>query len=141
MRRTVQIAGGVESLFGTLDENVKLLESALHVTTQLQDGHLAIDGEAAQVDRAVRILDEYNQLVREGRRMNHGDVKAMIRVATEDPKTTLRQVLEPGAPSRPRVLGKNTVTPQSSTKKFYRKAIEKHDMVFAVGPGGTGKTY
>jgi hypothetical protein len=33
MRRTVQIAGGVESLFGTLDENVKLLESALHVTT------------------------------------------------------------------------------------------------------------
>jgi len=40
MRRTVQIAGGVESLFGTLDENVKLLESALRVTTELQDGHL-----------------------------------------------------------------------------------------------------
>ena len=52
MRRTVQIAGGVESLFGTLDENVKLLESALRVTTQLEDGHLAIEGEAAQVDRA-----------------------------------------------------------------------------------------
>jgi phosphate starvation-inducible PhoH-like protein len=65
MRRTVQIAGGVESLFGTLDENVKLLESALRVTTQLRDGHLAIEGEAVQVERAVRILDEYNQLVRE----------------------------------------------------------------------------
>ncbi len=55
MRRTVQIAGGLESLFGTLDENVKLLESALHVTTQLQDDHLAIEGEAPQVERAVRI--------------------------------------------------------------------------------------
>jgi phosphate starvation-inducible PhoH-like protein len=141
MRRTVQIAGGVESLFGTLDENVKLLESALRVTTQLQDGHLAIDGEAAQVDRAVRILDEYNQLVREGRRMNHGDVKAMIRVATEDPKTTLRQVLEPGAPARARVFGKKSVTPKSSNQKLYMEAIEKHDMTFAVGPGGSGKTY
>ena len=141
MRRTVQIAGGVESLFGTLDENVKLLESALRVTTELQDGHLAIDGEAAQVDRAVRILDEYNQLVREGRRMNHGDVNAMIRVATEDPKTTLRQVLEPGAPPRARVFGKKSVTPKSSNQKLYMEAIEKHDMTFAVGPGGSGKTY
>jgi phosphate starvation-inducible PhoH-like protein len=141
MRRTVQIAGGVESLFGTLDENVKLLESALRVTTELQDGQLAIDGEAAQVDRAVQILDEYNQLVREGRRMNHGDVKAMIRVATEDPNATLRQVLEPGAPSRPRVFGKKTVTPKSSNQRLYMEAIEKHDMTFAVGPGGSGKTY
>src|SRR3984957_10482129 len=106
MRRTVQIAGGVESLFGTLDENVKLLESALHVTTQLQDGHLAIEGEAPQVDRAVRIVNEYNELIREGRRISHGDVKAMIRVATQDPKTTLKQVLEPGEPVRSRIFGK-----------------------------------
>lgn len=142
MRRTVQIAGGVESLFGTLDENVKLLESALHVTTELQDDHhLAIEGEAAQVDRAVRIVTEYNQLIREGRRMNHGDVKAMIRVATQDPKTTLRQVLEPGAPARPRIFGKKSVTPKSPNQRQYMEAIEKHDMTFAVGPGGTGKTY
>jgi phosphate starvation-inducible PhoH-like protein len=141
MRRTVQIAGGVESLFGTLDENVKLLESALRVTTQLQDGQLAIEGEAAQVDRAVRILDEYNQLIREGRRLNHGDVKAMIRIATEDPNATLREVLQPGAPARARVFGKKSVTPKSSNQKLYMEAIEKHDMTFAVGPGGSGKTY
>src|ERR1700681_4287010 len=141
MRRTVQIAGGVESLFGTLDENVELLESALRVTTQLQDGKIAIEGEAPQVDRAVRLIDEYNQLVREGRRMNHGDVKAMIRVATQDSKTTLKQVLEPGAPARPRIFGKKNVTPKSINQRRYMEAIEKHDMVFAVGPGGSGKTY
>jgi phosphate starvation-inducible protein PhoH and related proteins len=142
MRRTVQITGGIESLFGTLDENVKLLESALHITTQLQDDHrLAIEGEAAQVDRAIRIVNEYNQLVREGRHMSHGDVKAMIRVATQDPKVTLKQVLDPGTPARPRVFGKKTVTPKSSNQRLYMEAIEKHDMVFAVGPGGTGKTY
>jgi len=142
MRRTVQIAGEVESLFGTLDENVKLLESALHVTTHLQDDrHLAIDGEASQVERAVRIVTEYNQLVQEGRRMSNGDVKAMIRVATQDPKTSLKQVLEPGAPARPRVFGKKNVTPKSSHQQMYMQAIEGHDMTFGVGPGGTGKTY
>ena len=142
MRRTVQIAGGIESLFGTLDENVKLLESALRVTTQLQDDrHLAIEGEAKQVDRAVRIVTEYNQLVQEGRRMSNGDVKAMIKVATQDPKTSLRQVLEPGAPARPRIFGKKNVTPKSPNQRQYMEAIEKHDMTFAVGPGGTGKTY
>ena len=141
MRRTVQIPVGIQSLFGTLDENLKLLESALRVTTQLHDDHLAIEGETAQVDRAVRILNEYNQLVREGRHMNDSDVKAMIRVATEDPKTTLRQVLEPGAPARARLFGKKTVTPKSSNQRQYMESIEKNDMVFAVGPGGTGKTY
>ena len=141
MRRTVQIAGGVESLFGILDENVKLLESALHVTTQLHDDHLAIEGEASQVDRAVRIVNEYNQLVREGRRMSHGEVKSMIRVATQDPKTTLKHVLEPGAPARPRIFGKKNVTPKSPNQRSYMEAVEKHDMTFAVGPGGTGKTY
>ena len=142
MRRTVQIAGGLESLFGTLDENVKLLESALHVTTELQDDHhLAIEGEAPQVDRAIRLVTEYNQLIREGRRMSHGDVKAMIKVATQDSKTTLRQVLEPGAPARPRIFGKKNVTPKSTNQRAYMEAIEKHDMTFGIGPGGTGKTY
>jgi len=141
MRRTVAIAGGIESLFGTLDENLKLLESELRIRTQLQDGHLEVEGEPAQVERAVRILDEYNQLVREGRRMNHRDVKDMIRVATQDPKTSLRQVLEPGSPARPRVFGKKSVTPKSANQRQYMESIETHDMVFAVGPGGTGKTY
>ncbi|HEY2646679.1 MAG TPA: hypothetical protein VGI34_06880, partial [Candidatus Acidoferrales bacterium] len=120
MKRTVQIAGEVESLFGILDENVKLLESSLHVTTHLADDHhLDIEGENDQVERAARIITEYNQLVKEGRRMSHGDVKSMIKVATQDSKTTLRQVLEPGAPSRPRIFGKKNVTPKSPNQREY----------------------
>src|SRR5216683_4309777 len=105
MRRTVPIAGGIEPLFGTLDENLKFLESALQVTTQLQDNHLAIEGEPAQVNRAVRILDEYNQLVREGRVLDNGEVKALLRVATEEPGISLRGILETG---RPRADRKST---------------------------------
>ena len=138
MRRTVPIAGGIEPLFGTLDENLKFLESALQVTTQLQDNHLAIEGEPAQVNRAVRILDEYNQLVREGRVLDNGEVKALLRVATEEPGISLRGILETG---RPRAFGKKTITPKSANQRRYMAGIERHDMVFAIGPGGTGKTY
>jgi phosphate starvation-inducible PhoH-like protein len=138
MRRTVQIAGGIEPLFGTLDENLKLLESALQVTTQLQDDRLAIEGEPAQVDRAVRILDEYNQLIREGRVLDNGEVKALLRVATQEPNVPLRRILDPG---RPRSFGKKSVTPKSANQRRYMEYIERHDMVFAIGPGGTGKTY
>ncbi|MBI3668456.1 MAG: PhoH family protein, partial [Acidobacteria bacterium] len=137
MRRTIQIAGGLEPLFGTLDENLKLFESALHVTTQLEDNRLAIEGEPAQVDRAVRILDEYNQLVREGRVLDNGSVKALLRVATEE-DVPLRRIIEP---SRTRVFGKKTITPKSANQRRYMEDIERHDMVFAIGPGGTGKTY
>ena len=62
MRRTVQIAGEIESLFGTLDENVKLLESALHITTYLKDDHQGVRGyrggylpkERREVERQLR---------------------------------------------------------------------------------------
>ncbi len=138
MRRTVQIAGGIEPLFGTLDENLKLLESALGVTAQLQDNQLAIEGEPAQVNRAVRILDEYNQLVREGRVLDNGEVKALLRVATEEPNVSLRGILETG---RPRAFGKKTITPKSANQRRYMEYIGRYDMVFAIGPGGTGKTY
>ena len=138
MRRTVEIAGEVGTLFGTLDENLKLFESALGVTTQLQDNRLAIDGDTARVDRAVRILDEYNQLVREGRHLENGDVKSLLRVAAEEPEVSLKGILQPG---KPRTFGKKLITPKSPNQRRYMECIEKFDMVFAIGPGGTGKTY
>src|SRR5437016_4493817 len=141
MRRTVRIAGQVENLFGTLDENLKLFESSLHVTTFFHDNRLTVEGEAAQVDRAVHILDQYNDLVREGRRMDNGAVKALLHVAAEDPKTSLRHILEPGQPAHPRLFGKKSITPRSANQRRYMEDIEHHDMVFAIGPGGTGKTY
>jgi phosphate starvation-inducible PhoH-like protein len=138
MKRSVQIVGAVEQLFGTHDQNVKLLESALRVTTHLRDNHLEIEGEPAQVERAARIVDEYNGLVREGRVFNNGEVQAMFRVATQEPGVALRRILEPG---KPRAFGKKQVTPKSPKQRAYMEYIEQRDMVFAIGPGGTGKTY
>jgi phosphate starvation-inducible PhoH-like protein len=138
MKRTVQLTGGVEALFGTLDENLKLLESALRVSTQLQQDQIEIEGEPAQVERAARILEEYSDLVREGRVLSNGEVKSLLRVATQEPNVTLRSLL---VPPRPRAFGKKTIQPKSPNQRRYMECIEKYDMVFAIGPGGTGKTY
>jgi phosphate starvation-inducible PhoH-like protein len=140
MRQTVRIAGGVSEFFGTLDENLKLFESSLQVTTHLKDrDDLEIEGEPARVERAARIVGEYNQRVREGRIPNSQEVKALLRVATTEESPAKLQ----GAfsPTRSRHVGRKSITPRSGNQRSYVEAIEAHDMVFAIGPGGTGKTY
>src|ERR1700728_418609 len=138
MKQTVRLAGGINELFGTLDENIKLFESTLHVTTHLQDHDLEIEGAPAQVERAAQILSEYNNRIREGRVPGSQEVKSLLRIATAEPSSELRGAF---SPTRTRVLGKKSVSPKSPNQKRYIEALETHDMVFAVGPGGTGKTY
>ncbi|HXW57442.1 MAG TPA: PhoH family protein [Candidatus Cybelea sp.] len=139
MRQTVRIVGGVSEFFGTLDENLKLFESSLEVTTHLKDrDDLEIEGEAAQVERAAKIVSEFNQRVREGRVPSSQEVKALLRVAADEPAGKLHGAF---SSTRSRHVGRKSITPRSSNQRAYIEAIEAHDMVFAIGPGGTGKTY
>jgi phosphate starvation-inducible PhoH-like protein len=140
MKQTVRMLGGINELFGTLDENLKLFESALQVTTKLRDHDLEIEGAPEQVERAARILGDYNARLREGRVPDSHEVKALLRIATGalSPVTELRGAF---SPTRSRSFGKKSVTPKSENQRRYIEALETHDMVFAIGPGGTGKTY
>src|SRR5215470_2958819 len=138
MRRTVHISGQIEPFFGTLDENVRLLEDSLNVRTHLHDTQLTIESEQNGVDQAIRIVEEYNHLARHGRKLSSAEVKSLVRVATEEPHESPRGMFEHG---RVRSFGKKQVTPKGANQRRYMEEIEKHDMVFATGPGGTGKTY
>ena len=138
MKQTVRIAGGISELFGPLDENLKFLESALSIRTHLQNNDIEIEGEPAQVARAARIFGAYNERVREGRIPDSREVKALLRVAADEPESTLHGAF---SPSRTRPLGRKSIAPKSANQKRYIEALETYDMVFAIGPGGTGKTY
>src|SRR5487761_458303 len=138
MRQTVRMSGGIADLFGTYDENLKLLESTLHVTTQLCDSDLEIEGEAAEVNRAAKFLNDYSQLIREGRKIESGQIKAMLHMAHEEPDFSMRGAVEH---ARPRAFGKKPIAAKSSNQRRYMEALEQYDMVFALGPGGPGKTY
>jgi phosphate starvation-inducible PhoH-like protein len=141
MRRTVEIAGSVGTLFGTLDENLRYLESALHVTADLEENSLRLEGEAERVERAAQILGEYNQLVREGKTFASGEVHSLLKLAVEEPGVPLKELLESAGRAKTKQSGKKVITPKSANQRRYMDEIEKHDMTFGVGPGGTGKTY
>ena len=138
MKQTVRIAGGINELFGPLDENLKFFESSLRVTTHLRDRDLEIEGEPAQVERAARILGAYNDRIREGRIPDSQEVKALLRTAADEHVSTLHGAF---SPTRIRSFGKKSIAPKSANQKRYIEALETYDMVFAIGPGGTGKTY
>src|SRR6202167_6093469 len=138
MKASVQISRGVESLFGTRDENMRLIEAGLKVNAQLVDNLLEIEGEADAVSRAANILEEYVALVREGHAFSNGDLNSYLRVVTEDPEVGFRALVESG---RQRNFGKKVLAPKTVNQRRYLEAIERNDLVFGVGPAGTGKTY
>jgi len=138
IKSSVRISRGVESLFGTRDENIRLIEAGLGVHTQLVDNSLEIEGEAKNVSRAESILEDYNSLVREGHVFNNGDLNSYLRVVTVDPEVSLRALVHSG---KQRNFGKKMLAPKSVNQRRYLEAIERNDLVFGIGPAGTGKTY
>ena len=138
MKASVQISRGIESLFGTRDENIRLIESGLEVNTQLIDNLLEIEGETEAVLRAECILEDYVALVREGHVFNNGDLNSYLRVVTEDPEVSFRALVQSG---RQRNFGKKMLAPKTVNQRRYLEAIERNDLVLGVGPAGTGKTY
>ncbi len=138
MKASVQISRGIENLFGTRDENIRLLESGLKVSTHLVDNSLELEGEPEAVSRAQSILEDYVALIREGVVFSNGDLNNFIRVVTGDPEVSLRGLVVSG---RQRNFGKKILTPKTVNQRRYLEAIERNDLVFGVGPAGTGKTY
>lgn len=138
MKLSVRISRGIESLFGTRDENIRLLEENLKITTRLRDDSLELEGDDAGVLRAESILNDYAALVQEGQVFSNGDLHSYLRVVTGDAQLSLRALVESG---KQRSFGKKVVAPKSVNQRMYLDAIEKHDLVFGIGPAGTGKTY
>src|SRR3982074_1866610 len=138
MKKSIGISPNIETLFGTRDENVRVLEDGLNITVNLRANSIELEGAARDVARAEQVFADYESLQRSGYTFNNGDLNSMLRVLAADANSTLKGLAEAG---RQRSFGRRTVQPKSPNQRRYLEAIEKHDMVFGVGPAGTGKTY
>src|SRR6188768_3160445 len=137
--RKVQIPEeGAESLFGSYDENLKHLASQFGVRIRTTGSELIVEGEAADVARAEKVLDQLTSLMRGGYRLAKGDVKTAAQLVAQDEGVELADYF---LRSSTKTSGKRQVVPKSVTQKKYLDAIEQHDIVFGIGPAGTGKTY
>jgi phosphate starvation-inducible PhoH-like protein len=138
MKKSIEISPNIEALFGTRDENLHVLEDGLNINIDLRSDHIEIEGAPRDVARAEQLFADYDHLQRSGFQFQNGDLNSMLRVVVGDPNVTLRGLAEAG---RQRSFGRRTVQPKSPNQRRYLDAIEHHDMVFGVGPAGTGKTY
>lgn len=137
-KSSIAVGHGIQSLFGTRDQNLRILERSLGITANLSPTCLEIEGGEAQVRRADEIIADYLALLSEGHRFSNGDVRDFLRVATADPEISFKGLVES---SRQRMCGRKPVTPRSLNQLRYLEAMEHSDMVFGIGPAGTGKTY
>jgi phosphate starvation-inducible PhoH-like protein len=119
---------------------------------RISTGHseLIIEGDPGNAGRAERVLDQLTDLLRDGYRFAKGDVKTAVQLVAQDPDVDLQDYFKPegqreakaGANAGPgRAVGRKQIAPKTVNQKKYLEAIEKHDIVFGVGPAGTGKTY
>jgi phosphate starvation-inducible PhoH-like protein len=137
--RKIQIPDeGAESLFGTYDENLKQLETQFGVRIRTAGKELIVEGEPAEVARAEKVIDQLAGLMRGGYRLAKGDVKTAGQLVAQDETVELSDYF---LRSAAKSAGKRQVVPKSITQKRYLDAIEQHDIVFGIGPAGTGKTY
>jgi phosphate starvation-inducible PhoH-like protein len=129
---------GIRALFGPYDENIKYLESLVSVRVHLRGNELSLEGDEQDVALVESILEDYAALFEEGRRMSNDELKSAFRQIAEDRAYTLRDYF---TKSRLNPTGKKQVTARSANQRRYIEAIDKHDIVFGIGPAGTGKTY
>ncbi len=139
MKKNIELRPNLETLFGTRDENLHLLEDNLNVTIELKANAVQVDGEPSDVARVEQVFNDFEYLRAHGQLLFNGELNSMLRVVVTDPSTTLRGLAEAG---KTRSVGvKRQVQPKSTNQRQYLEAIEQSDMVFGIGPAGTGKTY
>lgn len=138
MRKVLLSDRSLQLLFGPLDENAKFLETLFDVTIQARDGGLTIDGEEKDVAALERILLDFSALADRGHAITNGDLKSAFRQIAENAALSLHDFFP-----KMQLLtgGKRQVTPKSPNQRRYIEAIRGNDIVFGIGPGGTGKTF
>lgn len=130
---------GLEALFGPHDQNIKYLESLLSVRLGGRGAELIVEGDEADVAIVERILKDYGKLFNEGRTPSASELRDAFKQIADDRTSSLREALE--GQKRINPSGRKQVTARGPNQKLYLEAIEKYDIVFGIGPAGTGKTF
>jgi len=138
--RTIRLDNNkdIQTLFGKYDQNLRLIEKELNVRITRQATGLSISGERPQVDKTCDLFDYLIGLLTTGGTIKKSDITFALRLAQPQEGVDFKQVAKekievfiPGA----------VVTPKTKGQIEYVDAIKHHDIVFGVGPAGTGKTY
>jgi phosphate starvation-inducible PhoH-like protein len=128
---------GLETLFGNHDENLRFVEDTFKVRIKSQGNELLIEGDESGTALAGQVFEQLSQLMKDGYAVAAADVRLAAQLLARDGETHIREYLLKAAVRG----GKKVVVPRSLNQRAYLEQIDKNDMVFGIGPAGTGKTY
>jgi len=128
----------VQQLAGARSSHLKIIEKQLDVRIHLRGNQFSIAGEEAHVELTERLLAELADLIRKGYPVYDSDVVYAIRILSENPNRNLKDIFLDHIFISSH---KRTISPKSVKQKEYIEAIRHYDVVFGIGPAGTGKTY
>jgi phosphate starvation-inducible protein PhoH len=135
MKRVALPETAAETLFGNRDENLRFLEDNLKVRIKNDGSTLVVEGEDEGEDVVVQLFDQLGSMIKDGYAASPGDVRVAAQLLSQDPAARLRDFLMKAA-----IRGaKKVVVPRSLNQRAYLEELEKNDMVFGIGPAGTGK--
>jgi phosphate starvation-inducible PhoH-like protein len=139
IRRSIPLAGIDQlTLFGTQDQNLKLVEKLSGARLIVREGELRLSGDPEPVDRAAALLEHLIELIQTGSGFDVSDIRRYWSELESGPAESLAR-LEAG-----RVVIRGTqkiIKPKTRGQEEYLRAMTGHDIVVGIGPAGTGKTY
>lgn len=125
-------------LYGDTDKNLRLIEQTYGVVLNARGNRIQIEGEEHAVASAEQLLRQLANLAEDGMITRKDDVKTAIHAFSAHPAKALKDIFQTTIPVSSR---KRPVAPKNDTQRAYVEAIKQHDIVFGIGPAGTGKTY
>ena len=129
---------GLDSLFGTHDDNLRRIERTFGVEVAARGNELQVSGDPEAVATVERLFQQLSGLIERGYRFKPGEVQTAIRVAAESPQSSLAEFFQPeGMLASVRRL----VSPRNLKQQLYLQSMIDHDIVISIGPAGTGKTF
>jgi phosphate starvation-inducible PhoH-like protein len=125
-------------LLGHHDEHVKIVQRALGVKVHIRGLAMEIEGDSVEAELAAKVIKQLYGLLEKGYPVYGSDVDYAIRILSGDGKANLQDIFLDTIYISSH---KRTITPKSVAQKAYIDAIRRYDIVFGIGPAGTGKTY
>mgnify|MGYP000020293584 FL=1 len=137
-RITINGSNYILELFGNFDENIKLIERELDVDIVSREGEIRIIGEEPKISFAEKLINSLAEIIKKQGRLSKQEVAYAIQLVLEGQEDTLKDLLDQvicitasGKAIKPKTLG----------QRIYVNSIKENDIVFGIGPAGTGKTY
>lgn len=138
LRRIELPPQGLKTLFGVQDQNIKYLETLLDVSIGARGNEIVIDGRLEDIRTVEQIFHDFGELFAEGNQFTDKELRDAFRQIAEDTAYSLKDYF---TRSRFNPSGKKSVAPKTANQRRYIEAIQEKDLIFGIGPAGTGKSF